>query len=491
MQGSRNVALVGRPNVGKSRIFNRMVGRRLAIVHDMPGVTRDLTMAEIGDGDFTLMDTGGIGCKPEMTPELIHGATEEQVDFALQAAALVLFVVDGLEGCTPTDFDLAEKLRHFGKPTLLVVNKMENRRDEDALDAFFELGLGDPLAISAEHGLGFGELFKQVHDFLGPNPEPTPEQIEARKRRRIRLCLSGRPNVGKSSLGNALLHNDRLIVSEIAGTTRDAVEHDLDFAQGEETWRFRLIDTAGLKPKRKLDSPVDYFSSLRSEDAYAGADVTLLVLDAMTGVTKHDKKLAGEILEAGTGLIIVVNKWDYAIEQYRREPVKGHDTIVEFRKAFESAIREELFFLPDSPVVFTSALTGYENERLLVEARKLDLRLEQKLSTGHVNRCLRDLLERNPPRIAGGRRFKIYYALQVGARPFRIRAFCNRKETLDDSYFRYLQSGFQREFKLSGCPVRFEFAGKPQDNPYYEKREGYDSRSRSTLAKHGVGKKRK
>lgn len=482
---NRSVALVGRPNVGKSRLFNRLIGRREAIVHDRPGVTRDLATAEVVDGHYILMDTGGIGFRPEMTPEVIHAALEEQVDFAIQAASLVLFICDGLEGMTRIDLEIAEHLRRFGKQVILVVNKTESIRDESVLDEFWELGFGEAVAVSAEHGKGCGDLEDRIAATLGPAPE-VPDEGEGFVRR-LRVSLCGKPNVGKSSLGNWLLKSDRLIVSPVAGTTRDAIEQDLDFQmEGEaDPIRFRLVDTAGMKPKRKFNDSLDYFSDLRARSAIERSQVTFLVLDAMTGVTKHDKKLAGDILEAGVGLIIVVNKWDYVQEAFRKGTIGSYETELDFRKAFLESVRTELFFLPDSPILFVSALSGFRVESLLIEAHKLGQRLDMRLSTGEVNRCIGALHERNPPRIAGGHRFKVYYALQVSNHPFVIRAFCNRREKLDDSWFRYLQKGFQERFALQGCPVRFEFVGKPEKNPYYEKREGVDSHARNTLSKHG------
>ncbi len=454
----RSVALVGRPNVGKSRIFNRLVGRRVAIVHDMPGVTRDLA-AEMVNDDFQLMDTGGIGIKPEMTPEMIHDATEEQVDFAIQAAALVLFVVDGAEGLTNVDVELADKLRRYGKETLLVVNKIDVGSASENVQEFFSLGIEGTHRVSAEHGTGFSSLIEHIYNKLGPKP-PQPKKAEGP--RRTRICLAGKPNVGKSSLGNRLLNNERLIVSEVAGTTRDAIGADLDYElDADNTLHFHLVDTAGLKPKRKLGSSLDYFSSLRSEEAIRRSDIVFLVLDAMTGVQKHDKKLAGEILEAGVGLVMVVNKWDLALEAFRRDPPPGYDSERDFRKGFMDAVREELFFLPDSPVIFTSAKDNYHVTDIMKQAAAVSATLNMELPTGKINSLLKKMIEKKPPKLSRGKRFKIYYAVQTGNRPFRIRLFCNSEERFDDNYRRYLQTGFQKEFRLSGCPIRFELVGKP------------------------------
>lgn len=485
MQPTRTVALVGRPNVGKSRLFNRLLGKRVAIVHDMPGVTRDLAMAEV-DRNFLIMDTGGIGIKPEMTPAAIHAATEEQVDLAIQAAELVLFVLEGPEGVTAVDLDIAEKLRQSGKQVLTVVNKIDRMVDTVYAD-FHQLGFRDVLGVSAEHGHGANDLFNAIVEFLGPKPEV--EEVD--EGRRINICLCGRPNVGKSSLGNALIKAPRLIVSDIAGTTRDAIEHELDYtARTGEKWLFRLIDTAGMKPSRKVGSSLDYFSNLRSSGAIERADVAFLILDALTGVAKHDKKIAGEIAEAGIGLVVVVNKWDLAMEQWKESPMKGYNSEKEFRKAFADAVREELFFLPNSPILFTSAVTGFNVEEILKSAVSVDTTLGLELPTAQVNKVLGDLLERQKPKIVQGRRFKVYYGLQVAQRPFKIRLFCNREEKLEDSYIRYLENGFHKAFRLEGCPVRFDLRGKSADNPYYTANTS-QNKGNNSLNKHGKGAPRK
>lgn len=482
----RTVAIVGRPNVGKSRLFNRLVGRRVAIVHDMPGVTRDLASAEVDD-EYNLLDTGGIGMKPEMTPQMIHDATEEQVDFAIQAAAIIVFVTDGIEGLTTIDEELAEKFRRYGKPVVLVVNKIDKGSAIKNLDDFFKLGLGNPYAISAEHGQGVDELHDAVTEKLGPYKAEEP-QWEKRSRR-IRICLCGRPNVGKSSLGNRLLKAPRLIVSEVAGTTRDAIETDLDYTDSDGTeLNFRLMDTAGVKPRRKLGSSLDYFSGLRTSNAIERTDVAFLVLDAMTGVAKHDKTLAGEILKHGKSLVIVVNKWDLALEQFKDQPVRGYETEREFREAFVEAIDKEMFFLPKSPILFVSAKSGFKVESLLKAARAVDTTAGLQLPTGPLNKTLGKLMERQAPRIVGGRRFKVYYSVHVGSRPITIKMFCNREEQLDDRYRRYLETGLREAFLLEGCPIRIDLVGKPQDNPYHTPlAPGKDKKAKNTLDKHRPG----
>lgn len=477
-----SVALVGRPNVGKSRMFNRIVGKRIAIVHDQAGVTRDLATAEVDD-HFVLMDTGGIGMMPEMTTQEIFDATEEQVDFAIQAASLVLFVVDGPEGCTAIDQNLAEKLRRYNKKTLLVANKMENDGDLSKLDEFYQLGFGRAIGVSAEHGKYFTELGDAIEKEIGPKP-PVAEGPKLETIDRVRICLAGRPNVGKSSLANCLLKSERMIVSEVAGTTRDAVETDLDYTSKDgETSAFRLVDTAGVKPNRKLGSSLDYFSNLRTEGAINSSDVAFLVLDARTGVTKHDKKLAGDILEEGIGLVIVVNKWDYIKESFMRDPIPGYENEREFRLDFVKGIRKQLFFLPDSPIIFTSAKENFAVEEILVKARLVAQNMVTKLPTGPLNRVITNLFERKAPRVMQGKRLKIYYSVQIGYKPIRIKMFSNTEKQLDDQYRRYLQSGFFDKFDLIGCPIRFELVGKPKKTDVRESK--VDPRAKNSLTKHG------
>lgn len=451
------VAVVGRPNVGKSRLFNRLCRRRIAIVHDQPGVTRDVVSADI-DGHVTVMDTGGIGMEPDMTARELQAATEEQVAFSVQAADLILLVVDGMEGCTPLDQMLADRLRAYGKKIIVVANKVDSPEHEDRVGEFFQLGLGEPIAVSAEHGLGIDGLWRAIEGVVGPPPEAVPE-LPAEKR--IPICFVGRPNVGKSSICNRLLNAERMIVSDIPGTTRDAVGFDLDYnPEGGDPLRFRLFDTAGLRAGAKLSSSVEYFSGLRSRYAMEHSEIVFLLLDALAGVTKLDKRIAGEAMEFGVGLIVIVNKWDYALEKFRRDPLPGYDSEESFRKAFAKAVRKELFFLPKSPVLFVSATRGHGMGEILRQAGELHERLNQKLSTAKINQALHDLIERNPPRLIASKRFKVYYAVQVGNHPLRIRMYCNSTERLEDGYRRYLESGLEAVFDLRGCPIRIDLHGK-------------------------------
>lgn len=463
MEELRHVVIVGRPNVGKSRLFNRLVGRRLSIVHDQPGVTRDVVSAEV-DNDFTLLDTGGIGMKPAMTSEEIHEATEEQVDFAIQAASLILFVVDAQMGLTPQDHFVAETLRNTGKKILLIANKIDTQAQEDNATPFYALGFGSPLKISAEHNLGTDSLLSQIRSLLGPKPQETSSP-DSDPNRRIRICFAGRPNVGKSSIANKLLKGNRLIVSDVPGTTRDAVSVDFDYqAPDKSIYPFQLIDTAGLRSKGKVDSSLEFFSGLRAHTSIENADVVFLVIDALDGITKQEKKLAGDILEAGRCLIIIVNKWDFAKKQFNQEPIDGYESEAEFRKDFARAIREDLYFLPASPIIFTSATEGFAMKEILRRAKAIYDRLQKKLTTNKINTVIGKLMEKQPPRSIHGKRFKIYYSVQVANNPYCIKVFCNQTMRLEDPYKRYLETGFNNAFQLRGCPVKFDFVGKPSRN---------------------------
>jgi GTP-binding protein len=455
------VAIVGRPNVGKSRLFNRLAGRRISIVHDQPGVTRDAILAEAPECGCRLIDTGGIGLKGgEALPELI-AASEKQVGFAIEAADLVLFLVDGLSGITALDERIAARLRRGGKALLLVVNKADFGDEKVDLDAAYRLGLGEPLPVSAEHGRGIDELRSAIREKLGPPAEEAAAKTAADP---LCVCFVGRPNVGKSSLANRLLKSDRLIVSAVPGTTRDAVELPFEFrGRDGDLHPFRLIDTAGLKAATKVSSSVEYFARTRSLDAIQRTDVVFLVLDAIDGVTQQDKAIAGEAIRGRKPIVIVVNKWDLVHRAFAQpDGIRGYKTEREYREKYEKALFERLFFTPGAPLMFVSALTGGAVDRMLNAAVQLHRTLDKKLPTAKLNETLIQLAERTPPPAIGARRFRIYYATQTGNRPFRIKVFCNREEKLTESYRRYLEAGLVRDFKLHGCPVIFELVGKPK-----------------------------
>ena len=457
MSGQISVAIVGRPNVGKSRLFNRLAGKRISIVHDRPGVTRDVVVADSPDG-FALMDTGGIGMLPEMTPKEIQDATESQADFAIQAANLLLFVVDGREGLLPLDESLAAKFRKMGKSPVLVVNKIDEPEKNYSSSEFDKLGFKNVVSVSAEHGHGVEKLSSLLLSLL-PDPPPLPDESEEP---RTRIAFIGRPNVGKSSLCNRLLNMERLIVSDVPGTTRETVELDLDYNTGEENelWKFRLFDTAGLKRRKRIDTSLDYFSAVRTKHAIEEVDIVFLVLDAREGVTKQDKILAGHVLEEGRALAILVNKWDLALESFRKDPLPGYEDEKDFRKSYLKSIRKELFFLPDSPVCFVSAKTGHSIKDFLQMGRDLNSRLDKSISTSALNKLIGEMWEHRPPAKIKGKRFKVFYAVHVENRPFRIKLFCNREHKLGDPYRRYLEKGIHQKFGLSGCPLKFSLAGK-------------------------------
>ncbi len=454
----RTVAIVGRPNVGKSRLFNRLAGKRISIVHDMPGVTRDVVTAEVANGAYTLLDTGGIGLTGSDTPAAITKASEEQVQFAIEAATAILFTIDARAGVTPLDERIAKLLRKCKSKVILVANKADHGVEKiAAIEEFYRLGFGEPFYISAEHGNGEADVRDAVLAKLGPVPEETQHD-----RDRLHICFVGRPNVGKSSLSNRLLKSERLIVSDVPGTTRDAVELNFIYTSKEgKEWPFRLIDTAGIRAATKLSSSVEYFSRLRSIEAIRNSDVVFMVLDAMDGVVSQDKAIAGEVISAAKPIVIVVNKWDKVHAAFRKGELQAYKGERDFREKFEVELHKRLFFTPGAPVMFVSALTGHEIERMLKSARALDARLDTKIPTAKLNKTLIALTDRTPPAAVGGVRFRAYYATQVSTRPFRIKIFCNNDKNLDESYRRYLEAGLVKEFDLDGCPIHFDLKGKP------------------------------
>ncbi len=479
---SRAVAVVGRPNVGKSRLFNRLVKRRVSIVHDQPGITRDVVSAEVATGEYTLLDTGGLGLVGGESTAELTAASEKQVDFAIAAADLILFVIDGIEGITALDDKIARMLRKSKKDVLLVINKADFDDDRVDLAEAYRLGLGEPVRVSAEHGRGEKTLRETILENLGP--APLVEEDTKTAEDPLCVCFIGRPNVGKSSLGNRLLRDDRLIVSNTPGTTRDAVELPFRFKtrHGRQV-DFRLIDTAGIKAQTKLASPVEYFSRLRSLDAIPRADIIYMVVDALDGITQQDKAIAGEAVKENKPIVILVNKWDLVLEAFRDgDPsTEIYKNERDYREKYEKALFQRLFFTPGSPVIFVSAETNHEIDRMLNAAVKLNRRLDAKIPTPKLNALLTRLLQQTPPPIIGGRRFKIFYATQTGNRPFRIRLFCNREEKLPENYRRFLEANILKEFELEGCPIVFQLVGKER----HKERAGERSRGSRRRAREG------
>jgi GTP-binding protein len=446
----RSVAIVGRPNVGKSALFNRLAGRKISIVHDQPGVTRDRITAtcRLGRVPFEIVDTGGIGADPD--PDFA-APTREAAEIAIAGADVLLFVVDGQTGATPLDIELAGKLRASGRPVVLVVNKVDTPQHDDFLSDFAGLGFERTLGASAAHGRGVREIIESI-DALLPADDPSPESRPA-----PRLALVGRPNVGKSSLVNAILDDKRAIVSDIPGTTRDAVD-TLYEREGE---KFILCDTAGIRHRSKHNTSVEVFSVMRSEETIRRAGLCLLVIDATTGVTAQDKKIAGLIQKAHKPALIVLNKWDLIAEGRHDPELLRHHTEEVYR---------ELFFLPYAPVVALSAKTGVNVKRLFTMVEKIRQHATRRAGTGELNRLLRAAMEKQPPPMRGNRRFKLLYATQlVPPQPVPFETpvfllFVNDPRLLPDSYLNYLCARLREKWEFPGLPVIMRQRGREKED---------------------------
>lgn len=438
------VAIVGRPNVGKSHLFNKLVGKRLSIVEDTPGVTRDRLYAECdwNGRTFSLVDTGGIEphagrsrterSKTEntQTDDDILFFMRQQAQIAIESADAVILVCDIRTGVTAADADIAAMLRKSKKPVVLCVNKADSvGRDQSELYEFYNLGLGDPIAVSALHGHGTGDLLDACMEHLPPAP---PDEGDA-----VRVAIVGRPNVGKSSLLNKLLGEERVIVSDVAGTTRDAVDGELSNEHG----RFIFTDTAGMRKKSKVDDTIERYSVLRAIMAIERSDVCLLMLDARDGVTEQDTKIAGLAHDSGKPSVIVVNKWDL-IE-------KDHKTLDQMT----AEIRQGLAYMPYAPIVFISALTGQRVHKLYESIIYVKEQNERRIPTGQLNEMLADATARVQPPTDRGKRLKVFYMTQVSTKPPHFVAFCNNSELFHYSYKRYLENRIREVFGLSGTPV--------------------------------------
>ncbi|HHY46025.1 MAG TPA: ribosome biogenesis GTPase Der [Firmicutes bacterium] len=428
------VAIVGRPNVGKSTLFNRIIQKRLAVVEETPGVTRDriYSAASWRGREFLLVDTGGID--PYADPDQgIPGKTRQQAEIAIAESDVVLFVVDGRDGITDLDRDIANILRKTQKPIILAVNKLENRAGRGDLE-FYELGLGDPLPISALHGTGTGDLLDEVVKHL---PEETPAGPPADADTGPKIAVVGRPNVGKSSLVNAILGEPRTIVTDIPGTTVDSI--DTEFRRDGRP--FVIIDTAGIRRKARVESPVERYSVMRAVRAIERADVAVLVLDATTGPTEQDAKIGGLIHEAGRGCVIAVNKWDLAKSL-------GINAL-----EFEKATRARMLFLDYAPVIFISARTGRNIGALLETVEAIAHVVKKEIPTSQLNSLIEDVTARVPPPTRKGKVLKLYYATQVGTRPPTFILFVNNPELMHFSYLRYLENEIRKAFGFQGTRV--------------------------------------
>ncbi len=432
------VAIVGRPNVGKSMLFNKLTGRRTAIVEDTPGVTRDRLYGESewNGRTFTLVDTGGI--EPEGGSELLR-FMRRQAEIAIEAADVVILVVDVTVGLTAADSAVASLLQRAKKPTVVAVNKCDSVGpvNPDVYE-FYALGLGDPIEVSAVHGHGTGDLLDACVAFFPPEEE-TAEDGE-----RIKVAMIGKPNVGKSSLLNRILGEERTIVSSIPGTTRDAIDSDFDNAWGS----YRFIDTAGMRRKSKVDGAIERYGNLRSIAAIERSDVCLILLDANEGVTEQDTKIAGLAHEAGKACVLVVNKWD-AVE-------KETGTMARLTED----VRRDLPYMSYAPIVFLSALTGARVDKLFEQINIAANAAAMRITTGTLNGILEDATARVQPPSDKGRRLKIYYMTQAGVKPPHFVVFCNDARLFHFSYQRYLENQIRAVFGLVGTPIRLTIRQK-------------------------------
>ena len=426
------VAIVGRPNVGKSMLFNRLVGRRLSIVEDTPGVTRDRLYAECEwcGRKFDIVDTGGI--EPTTDSEILL-YMREQAQIAINSATVIVLVTDIRTGVTAADKDVANMLLRSRKPVVLAVNKADSTGAEDpAIYEFYSLGLGDPIAVSAVHGHGTGDLLDECLKYFPPAEEEDEEDDC------IKVAVIGKPNVGKSSLINRILGEKRLIVSDIAGTTRDAVDTMFENEQG----RYMFIDTAGIRRKSKVDEKIEKFSVMRSQLAVERADVCIIMIDARDGVTEQDTKIAGLAHESGKACIVAVNKWDLVD--------KETGTMEKMRKD----IMRDLSFMSYAPIIFISAATGQRTEKLFELINFVNDQSNMRISTGMLNNVLADAQARVQPPTDKGRRLKIYYMTQTGIKPPNFVIFCNSRELFHFSYQRYIENQLRTVFGLEGTPIR-------------------------------------
>ena len=432
------VAIVGRPNVGKSTFFNQMAGRRIAIVEDTPGVTRDRVYVdcEWQRYKFTLIDTGGID--PTSEDPLLR-QMRRQAEIAIETCDVILFFVDGRQGLTSDDQDVADLLRRSGKPVMLVVNKVDNMSLQDNIYDFYQLGMGDPIAISSVNLLNLGDMLEEMCKFF-PDPDEEEEEVGA-----VQIAVVGKPNAGKSSLVNRILGEERVMVSDIAGTTRDAI--DTRFTDGGED--FVIIDTAGIRRKRAIEqNSLERYSVVRAFSAIDRCDVAVLMIDALEGVTEQDTKIAGYIDEQGKAAVICINKWD----------IKDKETGT--LEKYTKQVREDLKFMAYAPILFISALTGKRADRVLDAVRQAYASATKRVTTGVLNDVLADAQAYMQPPATSGRRLKIYYATQQDVKPPTFVIFINDEDLMQFGYQRYLENQFRKAFGFEGTPIRFIFREK-------------------------------
>ena len=426
------VAIIGKPNVGKSTFFNYLAGSRISIVQDTPGVTRDRIYAETNwrGRTFTLVDTGGI--EPD-SEDIILSQMREQANLAITMADVIIFLTDIKQGVTAADREISLMLKKSGKPIVLVCNKADNfDKDRDEIYEFYNLGIGDPFPISAANALGIGDVLDEIYDKLPPKEQGEDEDDS------IKVAVIGKPNVGKSSLINKILGENRAIVSDIAGTTRDAIDTEFENEKG----KYVLIDTAGIRRKSKVKESIEKFSIMRTLLAIERADVCLMMIDALEGVTDQDAKIAGEAHEAGKGVIIVVNKWD-AFE-------KETGTLEKYKKE----IYDQLKYLSYAPIIFVSAKTGQRVNKLFDLINHVAEQNSMRISTSVLNQVINEAIAIVQPPTDKGKRLKIFYGTQASTKPPTFVIFVNSKELFHFSYERYLVNQIRKEFGLEGTPVR-------------------------------------
>lgn len=435
------LAVVGRPNVGKSTFFNRIIGERKAIVEDVPGVTRDRIYAETewNGREFAIIDTGGIEAS---TDDPILSQMRDQAVVAMDMADLILFMVDGKEGLTTADIEVGAILRRTGKKVILVVNKIDNpSKMPDTIYDFYELGLGEPIPISSANMLNIGDLLDEI---VSGFPDKDYEADEEN----IKLAIIGKPNVGKSSLVNALTKENRVIVSPIAGTTRDSIDTPFSF-EGND---FTLIDTAGLRRRSKVYDSIEKFSVIRAIAAIERCDICILMIDAMEGITEQDKKIAGIAHEVGKGMMIVINKWDLV--------EKETNTM----RDYERKVRAELLFASYAPILFTSVLQGRRIYDILRKAAAIQEIRMRRITTGKLNNLIEDAVMMRQPPSDKGKRLKIYYAAQIGVAPPLFSFNINSRELMHFSYARYLENRLREAYDFEGTSVKFVYNEKKGDN---------------------------
>ena len=429
------VAIVGRPNVGKSTLYNRILGKPVAIVEDVPGTTRDRIYADVSwqGHDFSLVDTGGLEIAPASE---LQRRVKEQVEAAIEGADAAVLVVDAREGLTPLDWDITDRLRRWGKPVVVAANKMDSSKQSHEAVEFYELGLGDPLPVSAYHARGIDDLLDRVVAELPPAPAG-PAESEM-----LKLAIVGRPNVGKSLLLNTLLGQERAIVHDLPGTTRDAIDTLMEY----ENKRVLLIDTAGIRRRGRIARGVEKYSVLRALQAIDRADLALLVLDAVEGVTAQDAHIAGYIRQEGKGVVLVVNKWDLVGEG---------DSL-----GYTREVRRRLKFMPYAPILFTSAKLGWGVEGILPAAEQVQQERLKRIPTSGLNNLVQDLVAAHLPPTKAGKRLKILYITQAQVSPPTFVFFVNNAKLLHFSYRRYLENGLRHAYGFDGTPLRLVFRSR-------------------------------